>query len=804
MSLRIIHYKLFIFLLLCCSFSMTPAQSEKQLPIVNIGIVVDGYWDQNEKILNLTKKEILELTHREFDVRFPPEKTIDGQWNADEVRKAINSLLSDSEVDLVIAWGVMASNIFCWRRDLPKPVIAPAIIDAELQGLPMKDGVSGIKNLNYVSFPNSIGADIRAFLDIVSFKKLAVFVNKVTAEAVPILMEKSVNAMKALDLETVFIPVEKTAKEALAKLPPDIDAAYIAPLIHIPSKELDKIIEGLIERKIPSFSFFGRTEVERGVLAGIKPDVFPKLTRRIALNVQRILLGEDPGNIPVSFAAGTQLTINMATARAIGVSPRWDVLIDADLLYEELEKIDRELNLYTAVQEAISVNLDLAAKQKFVMAGQENVKEARSVLKPQIDLSGTGLIIDEDRAEASFGQQAERTVSGSAGLTQLIYSESVWANLAIQKEIQRMREEEEQQLLLDITQQAATAYLNVLRAITFERIQKENLKRTKSNLEFARVREVVGSAGPAEVYRWESEIATNRKIVIEAQAQRRLAEIQLNRLLHRSLEEHFKTAEVDLSDPKLIISDKRLSKYFGDPQSFNLFRNFLVEVGLENSPEISILDALIAAQQRSALSTGRSFWTPTIALSADVSHAFSKEGAGSEVSFDPSSPFPFPQIDDTDWSIALSLTFPLYKGGGKFYASTRVQEELLQLQLEKAATAEKIEQRIRSATHQGMASYSGIRQSRLAAEAADKSLEVVKDAYSRGAVSILDLLDAQNAALVANLAAANAVYDFMIDLIEVQRAVGDFEFYDTPETREEFFQKAEEYFRKAKPSEVNH
>jgi outer membrane protein TolC len=796
MSRRIHVYILILLLLLDISIGLSLAQSKNKLPIKNIGMVVDGYWERNEEILDLTKKEILELTQKEFDVRFPPDKTLDGKWNADKVRKAINSLLSDSEVDLVIAWGVMASNIFCCRRDLPKPVIAPAIIDAELQGLPMIRGISGVKNLNYVSFPNNIEADIRAFFNIIPFKKLAVFVNKITYEAMPILSEKSSEALQSAGIEGFIIPVERTAEEALALLPIDVDAAYIAPIIHIPSEEFDEIIQGLNNRKIPSFSFFGRKEVEQGVLAGIKPDVFPKLIRRVSLNVQRILLGEDAGSIPVAFAVGQQLTLNMATARAIGLSPTWEVLTEAELINEEEEEVKRKLDLFTAVQEAIAANLDVAAKERFVIAGEENVKEARASLRPQINISGLGLLIDEDRAEASFGQQAERSVSGSATISQLIYSEPAWANLSIQKNIQKIREEELHQLRLDIIQEAATAYLNVLKAKTFERIQKENLKRTRSNLEIARVREVVGSAEPAEVYRWESEIASNRKIVLEAKAQRSLAEIELNRLMHRPLEEQIKTMEVGLEDPTFVTSEERLLKYYRNPRAFQIFRAFLVEEALKVSPELAILDAAIAAQQRALRSASSSFWSPTIAFNAGAERFFSRDGAGSDRQFAQSLPFSFPQIDDTNWSVSVNLVFPLFQGGAKFALKTKADKELLQLQLERQSVAERIDQSMRTTMLKAFASHSGIRQARLAAEAASKSLEVVENAYSRGVIAILNLLDAQNTALVADLAAANAVYDFLIDLMAVERASGDYYFFETAEEREIFFQRLEDYFQK--------
>ena len=59
-----------------------------------------------------------------------------------------------------------------------------------------------------------------------------------------------------------------------------------------------------------------------------------------------------------------------------------------------------------------------------------------------------------------------------------------------------------------------------------------------------------------------------------------------------------------------------------------------------------------------------------------------------------------------------------------------------------------------------------------AEEAARRNYDLVLDAYSKGLLSVLDLLDAQNAALVASEAAANATYDFLVDYVEVERAAG--------------------------------
>jgi outer membrane protein TolC len=99
--------------------------------------------------------------------------------------------------------------------------------------------------------------------------------------------------------------------------------------------------------------------------------------------------------------------------------------------------------------------------------------------------------------------------------------------------------------------------------------------------------------------------------------------------------------------------------------------------------------------------------------------------------------------------------------------------------------------------------YPSIQLSRDASDAADRNLKLVTDSYARGIKSIIDLLDAQNLALEADQRAANAVHNFLIDLMNVQRAIGRFDFSLTPEEREAWFQRLDEYFQKADEASRN-
>ncbi|MCB0275439.1 MAG: TolC family protein [Calditrichaeota bacterium] len=757
---------------------------------------MDGPWDGNAALLETVQREILNLTSGEFQVRFPEQYSLVGDWEAETISAHLERLLRSPEVDVVVALGLVASELSGKMPALPKPTIAPFIVDPEIQAFPQKSGVSGVKNFSYIAFPSTIERDLQTFREITPFDSLLFFFSKPFIEVSPQKKENLLTILKKMGITATLVGVDKLA-DAMAALenhPPK--AVYLAPLLHLPGEDWQTLIREINACKLASFSMFGLREVELGVLASIRPDFIPKLSRRIALNVQRILLGEDAGKIPYAFSMGKELSINMKTARQIGVYPPWDVLTEATLIEEERTQISRQLSLVSAVQEGLSANQSLLARQAEVRAGRGNIGAARANLLPQIAVSATGVQIDQDRA-GPF--QAEKTLTGAATFTQLLFNDDAWTNYTVQKKLQQSLEAAGELTRQDIARVIATAYLNLLNAKTLERIQKENLKISGNNLELARIRESVGFSGPADLYRWQSEIASNRREVIAANARRNLAEIQLNRLLNRPLEEKFQTSEALLSDEALLLSERRISPYIQNPWSFKIFRSFLVEEGLGNSQELKQLDAQIAVQDRLLSNANRRFFLPSLAFQGEFSRYLKRDGEGSEpLTLDPSSPLT-PLLsaldtgDDNNWSLALRASFPLFEGGAKTANRHRVRNTLTQLGYQRKAVHEQIEQRIRSAAHLAGASFAGIRQSREAVLAAQKNLELTVDAYSQGAINITLLLDAQNAARIADEVASSATFQYLIDLMELERSIGFSGFIVSLEDQEAFFRRAGAY-----------
>ncbi|NUM77675.1 TolC family protein, partial [candidate division KSB1 bacterium] len=457
-----------------------------QNPTIHIGVILDGPAERNAARQREFQKQIIEFFNSEYDVRFTPENTLEGDWTAAGVKAAVDRLLADKDVEFILALGPISSNEIALRKNLPKPVIAGAVIDAKLQNFPTKDGASGVKNLNYLDEAYSVTRTIKAFQEVVPFKKLVVLHNPGILTAIPQLRERAQQEVQALDAQLEFVPVMTSAATALQALPADADAVYISPLLQIPEKEFDILVAGINQRRLPSFSYLGKAEVEKGVLASYAPtDDMTRRARRIASNMQRILRGEEAGSIPVDFPSAPQLIINMATARAIDFYPNWKTLTEAELLNQEEVKTARTLSLAGSAREAVRVNLDLRIASKETESGKYEVKKARANLLPQVEASATGILIKQETAEASLGQQAERQIDGSLTFSQLLYSESASANFSIQKHLQTAREDDRRSVELDIALEAATAYLNVLRAKALSRIQRGNLKLTVSNLELA-------------------------------------------------------------------------------------------------------------------------------------------------------------------------------------------------------------------------------------------------------------------------------------------------------------------------------
>ncbi|WP_299459498.1 ABC transporter substrate binding protein [uncultured Microscilla sp.] len=778
------------------------AQNKKPL---TIGIVTDGKWAGSERFVQALQNETQALLKNEYEVSFAKQYTLHSQWTAKSIKKNIAQLMQNQAVEVVVGVGPVTSQLLANQTNYPKPTIASTVVNPELQKLPLtKQNTSGVKNFTYLVSPYAPKRDLEVFHQLYPFKKVGILLYDEILKAMPFVKTYFEQKTQQMGVQFELIPTNTSARQALANIGKDIDAIYLGAIFRMSSSEIQQLIQGINDRKLPSFALLGTPDVQRGAMAGIAPPSNPKrISRRVALNIQRSVSGENPANFSVNLSFKERLVINMATVRTIDYYPTWSQLSEAELINEDKQNIARKVNLQQVAEEAIKANLELKVAQQDVASGFTNIRNAQSNLRPRIEVSASGRMIDKDRAAASFGNQPEYATIGSVSFTQVLLSPKAQGNVHVQRQLQQGREHQRQHTRLDVVLQATQSYLNILRAKTLENIQKDNLRLTRRNLELARTRKAVGYSGPSDLYRWESQIALTKKDLIDAQAQLKLAAINLNQLLNRPINEEFVAEEINLKNSSLIVANPAIFNYIDNPKKYQVLADFLVEEGIRNLPEIKQLDAAIAAQKSLRLLTRRQNYTPTIALQAGADYLFYRggEGVGAPSIVIPSAAGNvnlsdnFSSPDKLNWQVGVKASLPIINGGQRRAELQKNNIEILKMEAQKQDLILKLKQRIMASLALTRAAYSSIQLTQAAEKAASKNFDLVQDAYSKGVVSIIQLIDAQNAAIKSEQFASNAVYEFIIQLLALERAKGSYYFLAPAEQQRDYFNRLETYFK---------
>lgn len=793
---------LFIIILLSLC-KTTLAQNHFVTGNVTIGIVVDGEWDLNEPVLDNLEKELKDALSQQTNITIPKNKILIGNWTLEKVSELNDKLLADNEVDIVIGYGVLASSDLARRNSLPKPVIAPVIIDTSIQGIKSVNGTSGVKNLSYLMFPGTYERDIKLFKEIVDFKNLILLQSKYYQVEFRDFQISDEELSKEFGVNIKSVIIGDNIKEFLNSIPENTDAVYldVLPISRVKFKEL---VNGLNDKRLPTFSFFGEMDVRDGVMAAANPDIFPRLARRIALNIHRILLGEDAGSLSVNFSSAKKTFINLQTAFTVGVSPKWSTLLEADIIQMETPeyKSAETYSLDDVIKKIGNENLDVLAKIQEIAASYQNIPIARSNLFPSIDISATGLKIDSDRALA--GSQPENKIYGDASFSQIIFSEPVLANLSIQNSLYDSKLSELEAFKQTTILEGSKLFLNYLRARKIFNILLENLKLVRVNLEIAQNRQSIGAAGPEEPLRWEAEVAVFRKAVMDVQSQMNQVQLALKQMLDIPMIYLINVKDISTENETQLISNKEFQRLLEDPLSYDLLTDFLVNYGLKKSADLQILKSIVEAKERSLTSIQLSRFVPTVAAFGTLTKTFYKSEIKSPfsinfpvppVTISPEIPayigqifsgFSIPLPNDVDWILGINLSLNLFNGMNTTAQIEQQDIELKQIKIQEKSIEEKISLGIRSEMENLKAKNFGVKQSQIQVEAANKTLKIVSDSYSRGAVSILFLLDAQSAALNAQVISTNSLYDLFISYMQLQRAVGQYDVLLTNEERESF------------------
>lgn len=774
----------YLFFLIAILFNIAIYAQNK--PNYNIGFLLDKETTEIDALLDGLEEEIKAVVGEDAVINFSSANRLVNDFDSAVAEQHYNTYLN-SEVDIIIAFGLINNKIITKRKSYSKPTILFGDTSQELVGTINGDTTTKIENFTTIISNQSYSNDLKTFKEIANIKNVGVFFEYgfLGNEKIKVAFDE---IEKELDIDLTLIPFEELS-DIIDNLD-GFDSVYLAGGFYLLDDEIRQLAKVLIEKKLPSFTATSVKDVKNGLLASNHHNSeLNQFFRRIALTVETVVAGGNLSDLPVELDLEGSLTLNYNTAERIGVSLKYSLLATTNLLGNPaLRSSDKKYNLIDVMQEAIAENLELENFRKDVFLSEEDTRLARSNYLPSLSLGASGSYVDPELAAASAGQSPEVLTSANVALSQTVFSEAANANISIQKALQQAQQENYNSEELNTVFQASNAYFNALIIKANLSIQSRNLDLTKYNLKIAKENFEAGLSGKSDVLRFTSEMAKNTQELIEAGNQMEQAFFTLNQILNNPIE-----TKIDVEEAELEVgvfknyNYEQLGSFIDDPSMKKPFVNFLVGEAIKNAPELKVLDYNLKAAERSERLYSGGRFLPTVALQGQYYYELSRSGAGTK--FPPL--FAVPPGDY--YTVGLNVSIPIFDQNRQNInkAIATIQKDQINVSLDNIKLT--VQKNINDAVVDLVNQISNIHLSKLSEETAAEALDLTQASYANGAVNIVQLLDAQNNYLGAQQARTTAIYSYLVSSMQLERYLGNFFLLQTEEERQEFVSRFLEY-----------
>jgi outer membrane protein len=741
---------------------------------VVVTVVRDGP-PAGQDIVPMIEEELALHLPRGAVARFKDDPGFDAGWDPNRIDRALSNALEDPETDLVLVTGSLGT-VAAAGMELSKPVVSAFLRRADLYPLPYAgEDRSPLANLAFMVQSHRAAREVEVFRSLADFETLLVLVGE---EEMPFLgmAEPQLDEVpETAGLRLEVVSVSPDVDSVLASLPAGAEAAYLTALPRLSPSARKRLIDGLTEKGIVTFSSLGHPDVEAGAFAGLTPDTRQQVVRRVALNISQLIRGESTEALPVLIRTDSRLVINARTAAELALPLAPETRILATFLYKEaLEQYTAPLTFAEALQMAEQQNTLLSVQDAVTASVQENVDIAKSSLLPQLGLDMSALATDAEMAFTNAGVSADGSVRGSLALRQMIYDDRSVSDYKSAKKVAVSSELDLETVRLDVLADAGHAYVILARSNSFLEVDLRNLRLSEDNLELAILREEVGYSGRDEVLRWQAVVADSRGSVLLSTQDVEVARIALNQILNVDQDRTWILQEIPVDPNSFTFLDGKMASVFGNPQTWPAVRTGFSTVARENSPEIRALDELYGAQQIQVGRAKRAWYLPLFSAGATYSDEIVK-GNGT-----------IPGFGNDFYTFTIDLSYPVFEGGRKGSESAKSKIVLEGIDRELDLAHQLVERRTRTALRRVESSFPRIRFSEQSAKAATANLVIVQDKYAEGIVNVTDLLSAQTGKFTSNRLVVVSVHEFLLNLIELQRALSWFEAEQTAGERAAF------------------
>jgi outer membrane protein len=420
------------------------------------------------------------------------------------------------------------------------------------------------------------------------------------------------------------------------------------------------------------------------------------------------------------------------------------------------------LTLAAAVDRGVSLSEEVRWARAGRLIADGQVTQARAGALPQVT-SALGYnrtlasIFDDlvmapppdDEEDPGFGDLFEglpfgrpNTWTASLQVTQPLYSGGrVGTGLAIAHHVRRAADLEVEEAEAEIALQVRTAYFQAVLAAEFVAIAREAYELATAQLEQVELFRRQGTASEFDVLRARVERDNLEPSIIEATNARRLAELNLKRIINVPAEQPL--ALVTPLDPRLLDVD-----------------GAALRAALDRRPALGALEAVVAARE-GAVRIARAARLPTVGLAGTFAYqAFPRSVA--------------PSQDDwrRDWMVGVQMSLPVFTG---FRVSGQVEQaraELERARLQRDQARQGMELELEAALGEFAAARAQIEARQATVGQARRTLELAELRFRSGLATQLDVSAARLLLEQARVNEAQSLFNYMSALARLERVSG--------------------------------
>ncbi|MBO3697820.1 TolC family protein [Roseivirga sp. E12] len=759
------------------SFAQEPGKKD-----IHIGMLLDVRTSEIEPLTDRLKNEIRAIVGEDANIVFSEDQVLVNDFDLDKAEEHYQMMVKGKS-DIILAFGAINNVIVSRKTEHLKPTILFGSAPGDFAELDKTKTSSGIHNLVYLVTSQSFEVDLEVFSELYPYENVGIAVEAAMERTLPVkeLLDRIFQSKQA---KYRLIPFENI-NDITSDLE-GLDALYMGGGFLLTDSEVSGLVTVLNQKRIPSFTSTDVNDVTLGLMAtNQRAETLDQFFRRIALSVEAIINGEDAANLPLYIESNSELTINYNTAERLGVPLKYSLIATTNLVGDfENVTAEKRYNLLEVMKEVLTANLTLRSGAKDIELTGQDVKTAKSNYLPEVTGSVTSTYLDPKIAEISNGQNPEYSTDGSVTISQTIFAPGATANIKIQEDLLNAQRETYNASQLDVIFDGANAYFNALLLKANLQISSRNLDLTKRNLQLAQQNYESGQSGKSDLLQFRSQMAQNTQTLVEAVNQLEQGFFSLNQLLNQPINRKIDVQDADLGKGVFEEYDyDQLRVFLDDPSLRAPFVEFLVGQARNNAPELKSLAYNISANERNLQLAKRGRFLPTIALQGQYNSNFTQGGVGTEV------PMGFAATPKSNYNVGLNLSLPIFQRNQQNINRQTASIQKEQLDINRQNIELNLENNVNVAVLQLTNQIANIELSKVSEEAAREGLELTQESYATGAVNWVQLTEAQDNYLNAQLANANAIYNYLLSSLQLERIMGYYFLLHTSEENENFRQE---------------